>query len=104
MLLAQCLNTPFKLILHNAFGDKLSIAIKQESIIKEENLWFGYNPRTEEFVDMYEAGIIDPAKVTRLALENAASVAGTMLTTEAVISNIEEEDSNGEVNPEMLFG
>src|SRR6056300_740003 len=69
MLLAQCLNTPFKLILHNAFGDKLSIAIKQETIIKEENLWFGYNPRTEEFVDMYEAGIIDPAKVIRLALE-----------------------------------
>lgn len=104
MLLAQCLNTPFKLILHNAFGDKLSIALKQESIIKEDNLWLGYNPRTEEFVDMYEAGIIDPAKVTRLALENAASVAGTMLTTEAVISNLEEEDSNGEVNPEMLFG
>ena len=104
MLLTQCLNTPFKLILHNAFGDKLSIAIKQESIIKEENLWFGYNPRTEEFVDMYEAGIIDPAKVTRLALENAASVAGTMLTTEAVISNIDEEDSPGEISPEMLLG
>ena len=104
ILLTQCLNTPFKLILNNAFGDKLSIAIKQDSITKEENLWFGFNPRTEEYVDMYEAGIIDPAKVTRLALENAASVAGTMLTTEAVISNIEEEDSDGEINPEMLLG
>ena len=104
MLLTQCLNTPFKLILNNAFGDKLSIALKQESILKEENLWFGYNPRTEQFVDMYDNGIIDPAKVTRLALENAASVAGTMLTTEAVISNIEEEDSPGEISPEMLLG
>jgi len=104
MLLTQCLNTPFKLILNNAFGDKLSIALKQESILKEENLWFGYNPRTEQFVDMYDNGIIDPAKVTRLALENAASVAGTMLTTEAVISNIDEEDSPGEISPEMLLG
>ena len=104
MLLTQCLNTPFKLILNNAFGDKLSIALKQESILKEENLWFGYNPRTEQFVDMYDNGIIDPAKVTRLALENAASVAGTMLTTEAVISNIDEEASPGEISPEMLLG
>ena len=104
MLLTQCLNTPFKLILNNAFGDKLSIALKQESILKEENLWFGYNPRTEQFVDMYDNGIIDPSKVTRLALENAASVAGTMLTTEAVISNIDEEDSPGEISPEMLLG
>ena len=104
MLLTQCLNTPFKLILNNAFGDKLSIALKQESILKEENLWYGYNPRTEQYVDMYDNGIIDPSKVTRLALENAASVAGTMLTTEAVISNIDEEDSPGEISPEMLLG
>ena len=104
MLLTQCLNTPFKLILNNAFGDKLSIAYKQQTIIQEDNLWYGYNPRTEQFVDMYDNGIIDPAKVTRLALENAASVAGTMLTTEAVISNIDEEDSPGEISPEMLLG
>jgi chaperonin GroEL len=102
MLLAQCLNTPFKLILHNAFGDKLSIALKEDNILKEENLWYGYNPRTEEFVDMYDAGIIDPAKVTRLALENAASVASTMLTTEAVISNLEQEEKTNNADNLML--
>ena len=102
MLLTQCLNTPFKLILHNAFGDKLSIALKEDTILKEENLWYGYNPRTEEFVDMYDAGIIDPAKVTRLALENAASVASTMLTTEAVISNLEQEEKTNNADNLML--
>ena len=70
--------------------------------MKEDNLWYGYNPRTEEFVDMYDAGIIDPAKVTRLALENAASVAGTMLTTEAVISNLEQEGKTDNVDNLML--
>jgi chaperonin GroEL len=102
LLLTQCLNTPFKLILNNAFGDKLSIAFKQQSIIEEDNLWYGYNPRTEVFVDMYDAGIIDPAKVTRLALENAASVAGTMLTTEAVISNLEQEGQTDNTDNLML--
>jgi len=102
LLLTQCLNTPFILILNNAFGDKLSIALKQQTIIKEDNLWYGYNPRTEEFVDMYDAGIIDPAKVTRLALENAASVAGTMLTTEAVISNLEQEEQTDNTDNLML--
>ena len=55
---------------------------------------------------MFEAGIIDPTKVTRLALENAASVAGTMLITEAVVSNLPEKnkkESNG-MDPNMLLG
>ena len=104
LLLANCLTKPFNTILSNAFGDVMSIAVKQTEIEMNDNHWYGYNPRTEEYVDMYDAGIIDPAKVTRLALENAASVAGTMLTTEAVISNIEEEDSTGDIPPEMLLG
>ena len=104
LLLANCLTKPFSTILSNAFGDVMSIAVKQTEIEMNDNHWYGYNPRTEEYVDMYDAGIIDPAKVTRLALENAASVAGTMLTTEAVISNIDEEDSTGEISPEMLLG
>ena len=104
LLLANCLTKPFSTILSNAFGDVMSIAVKQTEIEMNDNHWYGYNPRTEEYVDMYDAGIIDPAKVTKLALENAASVAGTMLTTEAVISNIDEEDSPGEISPEMLLG
>jgi chaperonin GroEL len=52
----------------------------------------GFNANTGEFVNMFEAGIIDPTKVTRSALENAASIAGLMLTTEAMITNLKEED------------
>ena len=55
---------------------------------------------------MFEAGIIDPTKVTRLALENAASVSGTMLITEAVVSKIENKENNNPagVDPNMLLG
>ena len=53
-----------------------------------ENNWIGYNLKSETFIDMKEAGIIDPSKVTRNALENAASVAGTVLLTEAAIVEI----------------
>jgi chaperonin GroEL len=52
---------------------------------------FGYNARTDEYQNLYEAGVIDPAKVARVALENAASVAGMFLTTEAVIVDHPEE-------------
>ena len=62
-----------------------------------ETNWEGYNLKTEETVNMKEAGIIDPAKVTRTALENAASVAGTILLTECVI--VEDPDSKDEVVP-----
>jgi chaperonin GroEL len=56
---------------------------------KEDN--FGFNADTEEFGDMIKEGVIDPAKVTRLALQNAASIAGLMLTTEALVADIKEE-------------
>jgi len=55
----------------------------------------GFNANTGEYVDMFAAGIIDPTKVTRSALENAASIAGLMLTTEAMITNLKEEDEKG---------
>jgi chaperonin GroEL len=53
---------------------------------------------------MFEEGIIDPTKVTRLALENAASVSGTMLLTEAVVSNIEETTAQPEIDPMAMMG
>ena len=56
---------------------------------------FGYNARTEVYEDLIKAGVIDPTKVTRTALQNAASVAGLLLTTEAVISEKPEEDKGG---------
>ena len=58
--------------------------------IKEGKDDFGYNARTGEYVNMYEAGVIDPTKVSRVALENAASVAGMFLTTECGIVDIPE--------------
>ena len=54
---------------------------------------FGYNARTDVFENLYEAGVIDPAKVTRIALENAASIAGMFLTTECVLVDEKEEKS-----------
>jgi len=64
-----------------------------------DNNWEGYNIKTEEFVNMKEAGIIDPAKVTRCALENAASVAGTILLTEGVIIEKQEKNQSPSINP-----
>ena len=60
--------------------------------VKENKGDYGFNARTGKYENMIKAGIIDPTKVTRLALENAASVAGLLLTTEAVVSEIPEED------------
>ena len=58
--------------------------------IAEGEADFGYNARTDQYVNMFEAGVIDPTKVSRVALENAASVAGMFLTTECAIADIPE--------------
>jgi len=57
----------------------------------------GYNANTGEYVDMFKAGIVDPTKVTRSALQNAASIAGLMLTTEVMITRIDEEEPKSKV-------
>jgi chaperonin GroEL len=57
---------------------------------KDDN--FGFNAESGEFGDLVKAGVIDPAKVTRLALQNAASIAGFMLTTEALVADIKEDE------------
>ena len=59
---------------------------------KNKKVAFGFNAATEEYMDMIEAGIIDPTKVTRTALQNAASIAGLMITTECVIADKPEDD------------
>ena len=59
--------------------------------VKESETGFGFDAYAEEYVDMVKAGILDPAKVTRSALQNATSVASTLLTTESVVANIKEE-------------
>jgi chaperonin GroEL len=93
-ILLQAINKPFFKILTNAgYSTEYCDGIKAK-VLDTGNPWQGFNLRTEEYVDMFEEGIIDPAKVTRLALENAASIAGTMLTTECVISNLKEKSSD----------
>jgi chaperonin GroEL len=62
--------------------------------VKEGKADFGYNAKTECFGNMFEQGIIDPTKVTRVALENASSVAGMLLTTEATISEIPNDNAD----------
>ena len=59
--------------------------------VKESAPGTGFNAATEEYVDMVKVGILDPAKVTRSALQNATSVAATLLTTESVVANIKED-------------
>ena len=67
--------------------------------VKEGKGAFGYNAATGEFGDMLEAGILDPTKVTRLALQNAASVAGLLLTTEVMVAEAPKDEEHGHGGP-----
>ncbi|MDK6499430.1 TCP-1/cpn60 chaperonin family protein, partial [Escherichia coli] len=70
-------------------GEEPSVILNK---VKEGSGNFGYNAATGEFVDMVEAGILDPTKVTRTALQNAASIAGLMITTEAMVADAPKKD------------
>src|SRR5712692_2312107 len=87
-IVRRALEEPSRQIALNA-GHEGAVVIGKIRDSKEEN--FGFNAETGEYGDMIKMGIIDPAKVTRLALQNAASIAGLMLTTEALIADIKEE-------------
>ena len=76
-------------IINNAGKDEGSVIVKE---LKEKGGNFGFNAADEKIEDMLKAGIIDPAKVTKSALQNASSIAGLMLTTEAMISEIKEKE------------
>lgn len=80
-IIKRAIEEPIRQIVANA-GLEASVIVNK---VKEGEGNFGFNAATEEFVDMFEAGVIDPTKVARVALENAASVAGLLLTTEALI-------------------
>ncbi len=98
-IVKQACSKPFSQILTNAGYEEVQSLILADTLINsgDEDVWTGYNLKTESMVDMKEAGIIDPAKVTRTALESAASVAGTILLTECVV--VEDPDSKDEVDP-----
>lgn len=80
-------------------GDQGDVIVAQllEKLEKENTI--GYDANTGQFVDMFKAGIIDPAKVARTALETAASVAGLMLTTSVLVTELKEEDKDQEPIP-----
>jgi chaperonin GroEL len=88
-IVRRALEEPLRQIVQNA-GKEGAVVV--ERVRSDKNDSFGFNAQTEEFEDLVKAGVIDPAKVTRTALQNAASIAGLMLTTEAMVADIPEED------------
>ncbi len=87
-IVLRALEAPLRQIVVNA-GLEGSVVVNK---VKEKGVGFGFNALTEEYVDMVDAGIIDPVKVTRIALQNATSVASTLLTTESVVAEIPEPE------------
>ncbi len=88
-IVKRALEEPLRMIASNA-GHEGAVVIGKVKESKEPN--YGFDAASEEYTDMISAGILDPAKVTRTALQNAASISGLMLTTEALVSEIPEED------------
>ena len=95
----KAIESPLRTIVENAGGEG-SVVINK---VLEGKKNFGYDAKNDAYVDMLEAGIIDPKKVTRVALENAASVAGMILTTECALIDIKEENAGGGM-PQMGGG
>ena len=96
---------PFEQILINAGHDSVQAQMlgRYKLVESGNNTWAGYNIKTDEIVDMKESGIIDPTKVTRVALENAAAVAGTVLLTECIVVNEPKEDKpQMQMDPSMM--
>jgi len=92
-ILKRAIEEPLRQIVENA-GEDAAVILNR---VKEGKNAFGYNAATGEYGDLIEQGILDPTKVTRLALQNAASVAGLLLTTEVMVAEApkDEEHSHG---------
>ena len=93
-IVARALEKPVRQIAENSGVDGAVIA---DDIKSQKSDTVGYNANTGEYVDMYKAGIVDPTKVTRSALQNAASIASLMLTTEVMITKIDEDEPRNKV-------
>ncbi len=103
-IVIEACSKPFNQILINAGFDEVKGQILADNLVNSGNdTWAGFNIKTEKVVDMKEAGIIDPTKVARTALQNAASVAGTVLLTECtVVNEITEDSPQQQVDPSMM--
>lgn len=99
-IIKRALEEPFRQIVFNA-GHEGSVLLNE---VRAKGGTWGFDARNEKLVDMLQAGIIDPAKVTKQALVNASSIAGLMLTTEALVSEIKEEEKGGGGNPAAGMG
>jgi chaperonin GroEL len=101
-IIRRALEEPLRMIARNA-GHEGSVVV--EKVKENGNLNFGFNAATEEYEDLLKSGVIDPVKVSRTALQNAASIAGLMLTTEAVISELPEKKNAASTpgGPEMDY-
>ncbi len=99
-IVKKSLEGPIRQIIENA-GIEASVIV--DKIKNKKDASYGYNADNDEFVDMIKAGIVDPAKVTRTALQNAASIAGLVLTTEALVTDIPEK-KDGPAMPPMGGG
>jgi chaperonin GroEL len=100
-IVRRALEEPLRQIVQNA-GKEGAVVVERIRTEKNENI--GFNAQTEEFEDLVKAGVIDPAKVTRTALQNAASIAGLMLTTEAMVSELPEDDKGSPAMPGGMGG
>ena len=99
-IIKRAIEEPLRQIVANA-GKEGAVIVQK---VKEGKGDFGYNARTDKFENLCASGVIDPAKVTRVALENAASIAGMFLTTECVVAEKKEETPAAPVNPNMGGG
>ena len=88
-IVLKALSAPVRQLVDNGGGDGAVVA---DEILEKDDFRFGYNVNTGEYGDLMKAGVIDPVKVVRTALANAGSIAGLMLTTEALVTNLEKED------------
>jgi chaperonin GroEL len=87
-IIRRAIEEPIRMIVYNAGGEG-SIVVEKVRASKDKN--FGYNALTDTYEDLVQAGVIDPTKVTRTSLQNAASIAGLLLTTEALVVEKKEE-------------
>ena len=90
-IICAALETPLRRIVDNGGIDGSVVA---DTVRENKNIAFGYDANQADYVDMFKAGVIDPVKVVRTALKNAASIAGLMLTTEALVTNFDKEDKD----------
>jgi chaperonin GroEL len=93
LIVFKALESPIRQILENAGEDPMTIMTR---ILNEGSASYGFDAATSTYVDMIVAGIIDPTKVTRSALQNAASIAGLMLTTQCLVADLPEERTDGQ--------